>query len=75
LPVFDARIINLPSEESAPLRHYRKVVEEMHSDFQARLPGCEPPTVLSLAMLEDGTTKESKYPNLLPIGARILYGI
>ena len=75
LPVFDARIGNLPLEESAPLRHYRKVVEEMHSDFQARLPGCEPPTVFSLATLEDGTTKESKYPNLLQTEVRMLYGI
>jgi hypothetical protein len=47
----------------------------MYSDFQARLPGCEPPTIHSLAMLEDGTTEESKYPNLMSVEVRMMYGI
>ena len=51
------------------------VVSEKYSDFQTRVPDCEPPMIVSLSMLEDGTTKDSKYPNLIPAEARLPYGI
>ena len=75
LPVFDARLGSLPSEESVSLRRFREVVGEKHSDFQAGLPDYEPPSLLSLALLEDGTTGDSKYPNLMSPEARVPYGI
>jgi hypothetical protein len=46
-----------------------------YSDFQTRLPDCEPPIVFSLATMEDGTTKDSKYPNLMLAEVRMQYGI
>ena len=47
----------------------------MYSDFQARLPDCEPPMIYSLALSEDGITEDSKYPSLMSAEVRILYGI
>lgn len=38
-------------------------------------PDCEPPSLFSLALLEDGTTGDSKYPNLMSPEARVPYGI
>ena len=46
----------------------------MYSDFQAKLPDCEPPLVFTLMLSEDGTTDDSKYPNLMSIEARMLHG-
>ena len=75
IPIFDVRIGGLPFEESGSLRYCRKVVGGMYSDFQSGLPDCEPPMIVSLAMSEDGTTEDSKYPNLLPVEVRARYGI
>jgi len=75
LPVFDVRIESLPFEETGELRHYRNVVGEKYSDFQTRLPDCEPPVIIPLSMLEDGTTEGSKYPSLVSAEARVPYGI
>jgi len=73
--VFDVRIASLPFEESGSLRHLRKVIGKMYSDFQAMLPDCEPPTIYSLALSEDGITEDSKYPSLMSAEVRVLYGI
>ena len=75
LPVFDIRIKSFPLEATGPLRCSRKVVEEKYSDFHTRLPGYEPPMIYALATMEDGTTEESKYPNLMSPRVRMLYGI
>ena len=75
MPVFDACIASLLPEAGASLRYYRKVVGEAYSDFQARVPECEPPIISSLVTLEDGTTEDSKYPNLLSVEVRMQYGI
>ena len=75
MQVFDACIASLLPEASASLRYYRKVVGEAYSDFQARLPDREPPIISSLIMLEDGTTKDSKYPNLMLAEVRMQHGI
>jgi len=75
LLVFDARIDILLLEKSESLRCFRKVIWERYSDFQARLPGCEPPTLFSLGSLEDGTTEDSKYPNLMSPEVRVEYGL
>lgn len=47
----------------------------MYSDFQDGLPHREPPSLFSLALLEDGTTKDSKYPNLMSLEVRAQYGV
>ena len=75
MPVFDARIVSLPFGESEKLRYYREVVGEKYSDFQTRLPNCDPPEIFSLAMSADGTTEDSKYPNLLLVEERLPYGM
>ncbi|KAF9642098.1 hypothetical protein BDM02DRAFT_3193922 [Thelephora ganbajun] len=75
LTVFDARIESLPFEESEQLRHFRKVVGEVYSDFRARLPDCEPPIIYSLSMGVDGTTEESTYPSLMSAEVRMKFGI
>ena len=75
LAVFDVRIASLPSEHSGSLRQIRKFIGEMYSDFQARLPDCEPPTIHCLALSEDGVTEDSKYPSLMSAEVRTSYGI
>ena len=75
MTVFDFRIESLPLDKGMPLRHFRKVVGEAYADFRAGLPDCEPPMIISLARMEDVTTKESKYPNLMLLETRMLYGI
>ena len=74
MSVFDIRIESLPFEESGSLRYCRQVIGGMYSDFQAGLPG-EPPIIHSLATLEDVVTEESKYPNLMSVQVRTMYGI
>jgi len=75
LAVFDARIESLPLEQSEPLRLFRKVVGEAHADFSVGLPGFQPPILYSLATMEDGRTRESKYPSLMSLQARVEFGI
>jgi len=57
------------------LRHFRKIIEETYSDFHAGLPDYEPPMLYSLALMEDGTSEESKYPNLMSPEVRMRFGI
>jgi hypothetical protein len=47
----------------------------MYTKFQAGLPEYEPPMMYSLAMLEDGTTEDSKYPNMMLDEVREWYGL
>lgn len=75
MPIFDARIESLPLEESEPLRRLRKIVGEMHADLSAGLPDYEPPMIYSLATMEDGRTRESKYPSLMSLEERVTFGI
>jgi hypothetical protein len=66
---------SLPLEESENLRHFRKVVGERYADFRVGLPDFQPPILYSLATMEDGRTKESKYPSLMSLEARVEFGI
>ena len=66
---------NLPPGESERLRHFRELIREMYYGFQAGLPDCEPPMIFSLATFEDGTTEDSKYPNLMSAEERVPYGV
>jgi hypothetical protein len=43
--------------------------------YKDKFPDCEPPLLSSLSLLEDGRTKDSKYPNLLSPQARADLGI
>ncbi|KAF9643480.1 hypothetical protein BDM02DRAFT_3191569 [Thelephora ganbajun] len=75
LVVLNARTENLPSKESEQLRRFQKAIGEMYSDFHARLPDCEPPVIYSLSMGVDGTTEESRYPNLMSAEERMRFGL
>jgi hypothetical protein len=77
LTVFDARIASLPLEESASLWDCRKVVGVKYSDYQTKIPGCEPPVIVSLALatLEDVSTKDSRYPDLVSLEVVTQYGV
>jgi hypothetical protein len=47
----------------------------MHTAFSEGLPDYEPPMIYSLATMEDGRTRESKYPSLMSLEARVTYRI
>ena len=57
------------------MQYFRRVVGEKYSDFQARLPDCRPSMLFALALSEDGTTEESRYPNLMLAEVRGRYGL
>ena len=50
-------------------------MEEACDDLERKLPKREPPVLTSLALLEDGRSEGSKYPNLMVPAAREYYGI
>ncbi|KAF9645908.1 hypothetical protein BDM02DRAFT_3119531 [Thelephora ganbajun] len=55
LGVFDVRLTY-----SVKLRDWRRVVAEVYSDFAAKLPDAEPPTLATLGVLEGGRTEGSQ---------------
>lgn len=69
------RLESLPLKESESRRLSRKIVGELYVGFCAGLPDHEPPMIYSLATMEDGRTRESKYPNLMSPEARATFGI
>lgn len=75
LKVYDSRIGSLSLEEGAQLWFWKQVVEGACVDLEMRMPKCEPPVLTSLALLEDGRSEGSKYPNLMVPAAREHYGI
>lgn len=75
MPVFNVRIESLPPEQSGSLRDLREVIEKMYADFHVGLPDCDPPIIYSLATMEDGRTRESRYPSLMSFETRDTFGI
>ena len=73
LRVFDARLANAPPEHGTKLRHWKETVAEVHSDFEAKLPGTGPGTLTLRAEQVDGRTEESRYPNLMIPGVMQQY--
>ena len=57
------------------LRYLREVIGKVHADFQANLLSCGPSQILSSALLVDGRTEDSEYPNLVLHSGRELYGL
>jgi len=74
LDTIDARIGLYSHVESGSLRHLRGVIGKVHADFQAGLQGCGPSELMSMALLIDGRTADSKYPNLMLHDGRKSYG-
>jgi len=75
LDTIDVRIGLCSRAESESLRYWRVVIGEAHADLQARLLECGPSQLISSAMLIDGRTKDSKFPNLLVRAGRESYGL
>ena len=75
IKVYDSRINSLSVEAGAQLWCWKQIVVEAYDDLQRRIPKFEAPVLTSLALLEDGRSKGSKYPNLMVPGARERYGI
>lgn len=75
LKVYDSRIGSFSLEEGAHLWCLKQVVAEACVDFERRVPKAGPSVLTSLALLEDGRSEGSKYPNLMVPAAREHYGI
>jgi len=75
LQIYDSRIGCLSLEESAQLWCWKEIVAQACVDFERRIPKCEPPILAALALLEDGRSEGSKYPNFMVPAARESYGI
>ena len=75
LDVIDVRIGLRSHAESESLRYWRGVIEEAHADFQTKLVVCGPSLLMSEALLVDGRTEDSEFPNLLLHSGRELYGL
>ena len=75
LDTIDVRIGLRSHAESKSLQDLRGVIGKVHADFQANLLGCGPSPILSMAMLIDGRTPDSQYPNLLFHAGREPYGL
>lgn len=75
LDTLDARIGSRSRSESEPLRRWREVIEKAYADFQEKLPGYQPSLFASLALVEDGRTEDSVFPNLMLAAEREPYGL
>lgn len=73
--MYESRIKNLPMEEGLLLRYWKGLVAKAHLTFQEKLPGREPPELLSTLARQDGRVEGSRYPNLLQAAVRDDYGI
>lgn len=75
LDALDVRIGLCSHPEIESLRYWRGIIGKVHADFQTNLPGSGPSQILSSALLVDGRTEDSDFPNLLPYAAREPYGL
>ncbi|KAF9783456.1 hypothetical protein BJ322DRAFT_153418 [Thelephora terrestris] len=75
LKIYDSRLNELSVEEGSELWRWRCVVAEAYADMERRLPKREPPILTSLALLEDGRSEGSRYPNLMNPANRKDYGM
>lgn len=75
LGVLDARIATASPACGKKLRYWKEVIADVYSDFSAKLPDAELPTLAMRASWEDGRTEGSRYPNLLLREAMEEYGI
>jgi len=75
LDTIDMRIGLRSHTESESLRYWRGLIGKAHADFQANLLKCGSSPVVSSALLLDGRTEGSEFPNLLPRSGREPYGL
>jgi hypothetical protein len=65
LGVFDARLAGIPPEHGTKLRHWKEIVARVHSDFAAKLPAAELPTLATRERLKDDFTEGSRHQNMM----------
>jgi len=75
LDTVDVRIGLCSHTESESLRYWRELIGKVHVDFQANLLKCGPSPLMSSALLVDGRTEDSEFPNLLLDSGREPYGL
>ena len=75
LDTIDTRIGLCSHTESELLRYWRGLIGKVHADFQANLLKCGPSPLMSSALLVDGRTEDSEFPNLLLPSGREPYGL
>ena len=73
LGVFDARLANVPLGYGAKLRRWKKIVAEVHSVFEAKLPEDIPAIIPLWAERADERTEGSRYPDLMVPGMQQQY--
>ena len=75
MDTIDARVGSHSDAEKGSLRHWKRVLEKAHADFQANFPGFEPHPFACLVMATDGRSEGSKFPNLIVPKERERYGL
>ena len=66
LEVFEARLADVPLEHDTRLRHWKEIVAKVRSDFMAKLPDAELPTLAAWEKFEDDRrTEGSWHQNLM----------
>ena len=74
LDMIDIRIGSRSHVEGTSLRYWRGIIGKAYADLQVNLLRCGPSLLISLALLVDGRTEGSRYPNLLLQNERENYG-
>ena len=62
-------------EDNRQLKHWKTIIKKAYVEFQANLPGFEPPLIYSLLLAMDGHSEGSKFPNLITPQERERYGL
>ena len=74
LGTIDVRIGLFPYAESELMRYCGGVIGKAHADFRAKLLECGPTHPMVSAVLVNGRTEDSEFPNLLLDSGRESYG-
>jgi len=75
LDTIDARLGSRSDKGNGQLGHWKTIIEMAYAEFQANLPGFEPPLFDSLVLAADGRSESSKFPNLIAAEEREPYGL
>jgi hypothetical protein len=65
LEVFEARLADVPLEHATKLRHWKEIVAWVRSDFAAKLPDVELPTLVTRSKLKEDRTDGSRHQSLM----------
>ena len=75
LDTIDTRLRARLHAKNESLQHWKLIIENAYSDFQANFPGFRPDPFAGLVMSSDGRSGDSNFPNLVVPGERERYGL